>query len=222
MRRKLAPSLYNATLDLRKNLWQMFILPLYEFLLPIYSSEGSTTKKQKVERLLRNSFKSYTGLKKRVDTRLINELMGYNMETRSEQILYISEQKWTWRLQGKLYDPEEDTNRGKASLNKVPNLCKNEPKAMIKYINIQTCLCPKCKAKNLLFRCTKDHLKEVHNVEVDSVSMITNEVVKLTEAEGKKNPKKEKKLKRRELVEFAEKLIQTNLEKFKNFLNGIL
>ena len=31
IRSRLSPSLYNASLDFRKNLWQIFVLPMYEF-----------------------------------------------------------------------------------------------------------------------------------------------------------------------------------------------
>ena len=39
MKYKLGPCPYNATLDLRKNLWQVFVVPLFEFTLPTYFYE---------------------------------------------------------------------------------------------------------------------------------------------------------------------------------------
>ena len=90
MKHKLNPCLYNATLDLRKNLWQVFVAPLFEYSLPLYFYEEATTKKQKLERILRGSFKKFTGLAKTVDTGLIDDLMGYNLKDRSAFIQYIS------------------------------------------------------------------------------------------------------------------------------------
>ena len=63
IRRKLSPMIYSTSLEMRKNLWQIFIMPLYEFILPIYHCEQATTKRNKMELALRNSFKSFTGLK---------------------------------------------------------------------------------------------------------------------------------------------------------------
>ena len=65
MKHKLNPCLYNATLDARKNLWQVFVVPLFEFTLPLYYYEESVSKKHKLDQILRGSFKSFTGLGKR-------------------------------------------------------------------------------------------------------------------------------------------------------------
>ena len=65
IRSKLSPTLYTASLDFRKNLWQIFVIPMYEFMLPLYYHEESSTKKELVQRMLRKSFKSYTSIKKR-------------------------------------------------------------------------------------------------------------------------------------------------------------
>jgi hypothetical protein len=144
IRSRLVPALYNATLDFRKNLWQIFILPLYEFILPLYYYEEAATNKEKLSLLLRNSFKSYTGLKKNVDTQLIEDLMTYNLPTRSCHLHYISTQKWVARLNGTVYEQYGDPNEF-ARPKRALNLCKNQPKAMIKYINMQTVPCPMCK-----------------------------------------------------------------------------
>ena len=59
MKHKLGPYLYNATLDLQKTSWQVFVLPLFEFTLPTYFYEESLTQKRKLEQVLRSSFKKF-------------------------------------------------------------------------------------------------------------------------------------------------------------------
>ena len=46
IRSRLTPTLYGASLDFRKNLWQIFVAPLYEFLLPLFYYEQSKTKRE--------------------------------------------------------------------------------------------------------------------------------------------------------------------------------
>jgi len=144
MKHKLSP-LHNATLDLRKILCQIFVVPLFEFTFPTYFYEESLMKKGKLEQVLRNSFKKFTGLGKGVDTCLIEELMGYNLENRSCHIQYISEKKWESRLVGERYVPSSDSNQEFARPPIKPYKCKYFSKKMVKYINLQSALCPKCK-----------------------------------------------------------------------------
>ena len=67
-------------LTLKSSIWQVFVLPLFEFILSTYFYQESLTKKQKLEQVLWGSLKKFTGLGKGVDTLLIEELMGYNLE----------------------------------------------------------------------------------------------------------------------------------------------
>ena len=76
---------------------------MYEFALPIFSAESAVTRKEKLQKLLRASFRSYMGLKKTVKLDLLTELMGYDLVMRSIQLKHISEQKWISRCQGELY-----------------------------------------------------------------------------------------------------------------------
>ena len=72
------------------------------------------------------------------------ELMGYNLEERSEQLQYISEQKWKYRCDGEIYNSMEDTSTI-VQKKRTKNICRRLPRVMIKYINMQTSLCPLCK-----------------------------------------------------------------------------
>jgi hypothetical protein len=219
LREKLTPFLYTSSLDMRKNLWQMFICPSYEFLLPLYSFEQAKTKRTKVETLVRKSFKSYTGLKKTVESSLIDKLMAYNIQSRSKQIQYISEQKWIYRLEGKTYKQEADNRTESQQEMKIKNWCKNQPKSLIKFINIQTALCPKCKEKGFTTRCTRSHLAKVHHIKVESIETIVDTILELTEEQTRKKRDDETKLSRENLVKKANEIIQPNLHKLKNFLN---
>src|SRR5688572_20539823 len=83
IRSRLSPALYNASLDFRRNMWQIFVLPSYEFIIPLFYYETSKTNQQKLLTMLRSSFKSFTGIQKTASTNLINDLMAYDIEKRS-------------------------------------------------------------------------------------------------------------------------------------------
>ena len=223
IRHRLSPTLYNSSLDFRRNLWQVFVLPLFEFILPPYSYEEAESAKKKVELSLRKTFKCFTGLKKMVRTDLTNDLMAYNIQDRSSLLTYLCEQKWQYRLRGLYYAPDQDPNLERPK--RMPNVCKNQPKAMIKYINMQTALCPACsRAKNnktpvtAKARCSPDHLRQLHNIKIDSISSIMKEVKRLTETQ-KHNKKNKNKLTRKQILQMAESLIEPHISRLKAFLS---
>ena len=57
IRSHLSSALYNNSLEFRKSLWQMFVIPSFEFGLPIYNFEEAKGKREAFGRLLRNSFR---------------------------------------------------------------------------------------------------------------------------------------------------------------------
>ncbi|MBC7088764.1 MAG: hypothetical protein H5T96_09920, partial [Tissierellales bacterium] len=219
IRTKLSPALYNSSLDLRKNLWQVFVCPSIEFLLPLYSYEEAITNREKIQTLVRNSYRSYTGLKGNTSKDLLESLMGYNIDERSKELKYISEQKWRCREEHTTFEQKNDEYLRTLKKLKPENWCKNQPKLMIKYINIQTALCPKCKANEIKARCSVSHLERKHNIQADSIEKITTTIMKLTDKEAKKKREDKTKLTRSFIVKRAEELIKPNLEKLKNFLN---
>ena len=226
IRHRLSPTLYNASLDFRRNLWQVFILPLYEFILPLYHFEQAKTAKARVERVLRKSFKNFTGLRKTVNTVLLNQLMAYQIQERSSSLAFISEEKWRSREKGEMFKLGKCKGLEHHVPEPLPNICKNQPKLMIKYINMQTALCPVCLNQpqangatgTIRARCSPEHLQKCHNIHIESVSSITQEVMKLTKAEEKKrwDPLK---MVRNEILSYAEDLIEPNINKIKAFLN---
>ena len=193
---------------------------MYEFILPIYYYEEAITKRRKLQTILRNSFKSFTGLRKTVKTELIDSLMAYNIDKRSRQLQHTSYQKWIFRTRGQMYDYNLDPDDDLARPNPLPNLCKNQPKSMIKYINMQTSLCPTCKTMNIITRCSKEHLEKSHNIKIDAAEEIMKKVTDLTKKAQtrRKEHNDETSLTRKILVEYADNLIQPNLKKLKDFL----
>ena len=220
MKSKLNPCLYNASLEFRKNLWQVFVVPLFEFILPIYSSEEARTKKEDAEKILRRSFKSFTGLGKNVETDLINELMGYNLNERSKHVKYVSEKKWEARKMGKKYSPQCDPDKQFAIMPNKPNKCKYFSKEMIKYINLQTVQCPKCKQAEYQPRCSSKHLDTIHHVKIDSVNTILDRLNQTSKKEvvNKKNRKVKKCKNRIEMVQNFKDILDPNYRKLKQFL----
>jgi len=219
IRSRLSPSLYSASLDFRRNMWQIFVLPSYEFIIPLYYYETAKTSRQKLEVMLRNSFKSYTGIKRATSTSLINDLMAYNIKERSEYLSYISEQKWLHRKRNEFYYRHEDENFESHRPQQLPNLCKNLPKSIIKYINLQTALCPQCKGNNITARLSKEHVAQNHDTEILSVHSIARQVRKFVKAKAKKRKNRREKISRAAIQEYADSLIQTNIDKLKRLLN---
>ena len=102
--------------------------------------------------------------------------MGYNIKERSKEIQKISLQKWLCRKEGKLFEPTRDENRKLRS-----NLCKNQPRSMIKYINMQTALCSTCRNNNIITRCSQEHLENIHDQKIDSVQEIISKIAEWVE-----------------------------------------
>ena len=72
--RRLSPFLYKADLDTKKNLWQIFVQPLIEFILPLYKWETAKTNILKTNSIIRSSL-SY--LRVLVEAPRIKLLMFY-------------------------------------------------------------------------------------------------------------------------------------------------
>ena len=219
MKHKLSPCLYNASLDMRKNMWQVFVLPLFEFTLPIYFYEEAVTRKLRLEKILRHSFKSFTGLGKTVETKLIDELMGYSLQARSKHIQYVSEKKWEFRLIGEQYFPTKDPNQELAWSPYKPNKCKYFSKDMIKFINLQCAICPTCKDQGITKRCSQEHLDTFHQVKIDSVDIIYDHLIKnsMKEVVNSKNKKVKKPKNRKEMIQTFHEIFDPNYYKIKSF-----
>lgn len=177
------------------------------------------TRKNQTCVMLRKSFKSFTGLKKTVGTKLIQELMGYDLSERSKSVQHISEQKWIHRCERRIYRQNQDLFLKELDIKnkKAINLCKNMPKSMVKYLNMQTCLCPDCKRNGTINRCSVNHMMEKHNIKLDTIHEIVedskNEEEDLSIEEGKERPSRNK------VLNLNEKLIEKNVLKMNRFLS---
>ena len=69
---------------------------------------------------------------------------------------------------------------------------------MIKYINMQTGICPRCKELNITRRCSKSHLEKYHNIKIGTVYEITENVHNFMKPKNVNKDKKKVKIKREE------------------------
>ena len=96
---------------------------------------------------------------------------------------------------------------------------------MIKYINLQTALCPVCNqmkdVKNAfplkIFKCTPTHLKEAHNIDITPISDIIEEILDLTKRNSHDTDKKHR-ITRKQILEYARLQIKPNLNRLKEFI----
>ena len=118
---------------------------------------------------------------------------------------------------------EMEVEKGVERDPRTRNICKNQPRSMIKFINMQTALCAECKSKNMMVRCNEEHLGAVHGVMVDSVYEIVDRVKELMKEESSKRGKQKQcrriELAREEIMSLVDGEIQRNIEKVKMFLN---
>jgi hypothetical protein len=176
--RKLSPFLHKAELDSRKSLWQLFIQPLVEFLLPLYFWETSYTWIQKANSIIRCSFKLFTGLKVNTSNKVVDILSGFNIQKRARLTYEIYSLKWFYRKRNTKFTFDLLPQPLKDTLNsKKRNFCKHMPFELIKYLNILKSLCPQCGVPNSI-----SHLEYVHNCKVPDFDTILKDSLILQES----------------------------------------
>lgn len=149
--------------------------------------------------------------------------MGYSIQERSQLLAYLSEQKWLHREKGAYYNPREDKNF--TPPDRKPNICKNQPKQMIKYINIQNALCPMCTKKDsindkttlIVSKCSPKHLEQAHSIHIEPIENIIEEVMDMNES-NKYDVDPKHRMTRKQIMDYAKKRIKVSLTKLKNFL----
>ena len=95
---ELASVLSNCSLAYRQNSWELFIRPLFEFVLPLFHYESSVSRKDELDRLLKRTFKNFTKLSRTTPDALIHALCGYDLKRSSEEIIQEQTKKWTTRV----------------------------------------------------------------------------------------------------------------------------
>ena len=90
---------------------------------------------------------------------------------------------------------------------------------MIKYVNMQTSLCPICKKNNILRQSNTQHLNQTHRANLEETDEIIRNVKQLAKkAKEDSSNKKDGGSKRKAFMEIAESYIQINIEKLKQVL----
>jgi len=162
---KLQPLLYNSTLESRYNLWQIFIAPLFEYIVPLLSSEDYNSNVQNIERLQRSTFRQFTFFRKTVPEYILDKLMNYKLKDRMALFTYLSEKKWACRKNGEIYIAERDqTYQHLLKQHTSSNGCKGLPNQFVPYVNILTTICPLCPGHI----CSGHHLKRSHNMNIQT------------------------------------------------------
>ncbi len=154
--RKLGPFLYNAEADTKKSLWQLFIQPLFDFLMPLFASESAKTWKNKAIKMTRYSFKLFLKLTSSTSNSLVDSLSGYNLEERSHAMKLITKKKWEARKAGSSYHLEEDPELRNLIV-KPKNLCRRLPREFITYLNLEKSLCKFCGTVYSVYHLNSQH-----------------------------------------------------------------
>ena len=94
---RICPFLYSTEADTRKNLWQVFILPQIEFLLPLLANERKQYLQKRVAQVIFWSFKLFMGLSKNTPNKITQLLMGYDYFQRAYYVQTVSRLKWEAR-----------------------------------------------------------------------------------------------------------------------------
>ena len=94
---------------------------------------------------------------------------------------------------------------------------------MVKYINLQSALCPKCKELGITKRCSQDHLDIFHQIKINSIDEISdhlkeNSKKKVVNEWGKKVSKCKN---RQEMIQVFHEIFEPNYNKIKRFFGLI-
>jgi len=80
-----------------------------------------------------------------MQTKLIEDLMGYDLNERSKHLRDISQERWKKRAQKEVNNCRNKSENKEITQENSKNLCKYMQKSMIKYLNMLTSLRLKCK-----------------------------------------------------------------------------
>ena len=150
---RICPFLFSADADTRKNLWQIFILPQIEFLLPLLANENTQYLRKKVNQVIFGSFKLFMGLSKNTPNRITQLLLGYDFIQRAYYIQTMSRCRWEVR---RSLNPTLLLNKA-IKMRKEHNALSKTPQELIYYINLCNSFCSKCKCINSV-----SHLRKFH------------------------------------------------------------
>jgi len=193
--RRLSPFLHKADADTRKNLWQTFIQPLIEFILPLYKLERAKTNILKANSVIRGSFKLFMGLCKSTSNEIVDLLSGYNFTWRANLIYEIAQRKWVSRKNGEVFNYQRLPLEIQASLNRQKmNVCQCMPHELIEFLNITKSKCLLCDKLNSI-----QHLRFEHNCAVPTLEELLQSTANIQKCS---KPRKEKLDAIRRIIQF--------------------
>jgi len=169
--KRIYPFINTAEADTRKNLWQVFILPLFEFLLPLYANECTKFWKNKITKLINGTFKLFVGLSKNTPDYITQLLLGYNFIQRAYFMQMSNRMKWEERSK-KI--PSQEPLRKLFKPKKAVNMLSKTPIELVQYINLCNGFCKKCHCQNSI-----THLRSSHNFSgpnVPELLMLTQDI----------------------------------------------
>ena len=197
--------LYINTMNTKKNLWQVSIQPLCEFLLPLSATEPAESWIKRVGRTIRCSFKCFTGLAFSAPDKLVDELCGYDFENRCQLIKWLASEKWAARCERRRVNMENMPLHIRTD--RPANLCRRMSKELATYINLSKSMCKKCTVPN-----TACHLQRVHGVSLPTWEDLVNMI-----KEAIKGPK----MSRKKQVTKARGVLKTYLDKYQGVINRV-
>src|SRR5687768_11809194 len=112
-----------------------------------------------------------------------------------------------------MYKACDDTEGRPTAKAKPKNLCKGLPKSMVKYINMQTCLCSQCKFKGIISRCSSKHLGSDHGIHIETPEGLIERIRRLNKEKKALKDFDKDLTKRRRKLEIANTYIVRNIEK---------
>ena len=125
IQRRLSPFLHKADVDTKKNLWQVFVRPLIEFVLPLYKWETSKSIIQKADSIFRCTFKLFLGLNRSTENSLVDTLSGFDFRLRAQETYELYTKKWEYRRQGKILNYSDVPGSVRRTLSPKNLTCAN-------------------------------------------------------------------------------------------------
>ena len=108
---KLYPYLMNASAYARKDMWQSMVKPLFDAALVLLKYEPSKTQKENLNRAWRQTFKQFMMISKRTSTKLVQEMIGSNLESIAENVVTQCKAQWIQRKNAEDVTPKKTARK---------------------------------------------------------------------------------------------------------------
>ena len=181
------------------------VAPLFNVALVLLEFEPSVCHKRNLERLWRMTFKQFMLISKRTNTYLVEDMIRKDIGTLAKETVKTSREQWQQRKAREPIIARLPCTKEKNGLRGVPNnFCE--------LLNTQVRPCPKCRKKGEVT--SPWHLKYSHGISITHVNKIwKDEILPITE---------DLSLKRQEILEEVEPIIQKHLMNYTNAMKYLL